>query len=95
MKNVLVHMSSCKIGKGCEEPHCSTSKTIINHWKDCVNMACPVCQRLKRLPDSNQTEIASASPKVCRLLIHLRISKYKALPRIIPATLIIPAILTI
>ena len=67
MKNVLIHMSSCKIGEGCEVPHCSTSRTIINHWNGCINVECPICQRLKRLPDCNQTEIFLASPKVCTL----------------------------
>lgn len=71
MKNVLVHMSSCKIGKGCDFEHCSTSRTIINHWNGCINVECPVCQRLKRVPDVNQTEIALASPKVCSLLFQV------------------------
>ena len=78
MKNVLVHMSSCKIGKGCEEPHCSTSRTIMNHWNGCINVECPICQRLKRLPDCNQTEIAF--PKVCTYLVYSFIyllTKYK------------------
>ena len=51
MKNVLNHMTSCAQGKQCPVPHCSSSRQIICHWKNCNRSDCPVCLPLKTNPD--------------------------------------------
>ena len=45
MKKVLHHLATCHEGKSCKVPHCSSSRTIILHWKNCAR--CPVCEPLK------------------------------------------------
>ena len=53
MKNVLTHMTSCQAGKTCPVPHCSSSRQIICHWKNCSRHDCPVCLPLKT-PNNDQ-----------------------------------------
>ena len=53
MKNVLNHMTDCKAGKTCPVPHCSSSRQIICHWKNCSRTDCPVCLPLKT-PNNDQ-----------------------------------------
>ena len=40
-------MTSCQAGKTCPVPHCSSSRQIICHWKNCSRSDCPVCLPLK------------------------------------------------
>ena len=54
MKNVLNHMTSCAAGKSCPVPHCSSSRQIICHWKNCSRSDCPVCLPLKTSPDQRR-----------------------------------------
>lgn len=48
MKEVLGHMTNCKMNKDCTVPHCSSSRQIITHWKNCARQDCPVCLPLKQ-----------------------------------------------
>jgi hypothetical protein len=43
MKEVWVHMKSCKIGLTCTHLHCSSSQKILAHWKSCQVDGCSVC----------------------------------------------------
>ena len=47
LKNVLIHMKNCNLGKSCELWQCSKSRQIINHWKTCKIEFCTVCLPLK------------------------------------------------
>ncbi|KAF8359319.1 hypothetical protein PRIPAC_94314 [Pristionchus pacificus] len=49
MKEVLVHMRTCLLGRHCNYTHCISSRQIIHHWKNCVRAECPVCLPLKRI----------------------------------------------
>lgn len=48
MKEVLNHMTNCKMNKDCNVPHCSSSRQIIAHWRNCARQDCPVCLPLKQ-----------------------------------------------
>ena len=63
MKNVLNHMTSCQAGKTCPVPHCSSSRQIICHWKNCNRSDCPVCLPLKTSPDQRRPN-AGPGPQV-------------------------------
>ena len=41
------------MGKHCTVQHCSSSRHIIAHWKQCKRLDCSVCQPLKNQPDPN------------------------------------------
>ena len=41
-------MTSCPDGKSCLLPHCSSSSAILNHWKNCTRLGCPVCQPVRQ-----------------------------------------------
>ena len=43
MKNVLNHMTTCQAGKACTVQHCSASRQILTHWKDCERLNCFLC----------------------------------------------------
>ncbi|CAD6219383.1 GSCOCG00004943001-RA-CDS [Cotesia congregata] len=60
MKNVLTHMTTCEEGKECTIPHCSSSRQIITHWKQCQKSDCPVCLLLKQA-DKNKTANSRAA----------------------------------
>ena len=63
MKNVLTHMTSCQAGKTCPVPHCSSSRQIICHWKNCSRTDCPVCLPLRTPPEQRQgAEGSSTEP---------------------------------
>ena len=47
MKNVLTHLTSCRAGKTCPVPHCSSSRQIISHWRNCSRLDCLVCLPLR------------------------------------------------
>lgn len=42
MKDVLHHMEKCQIDKDCPVTHCSMSRRILSHWKNCYRTDCPV-----------------------------------------------------
>lgn len=44
MKDVLDHMGYCGLVRDCPEPHCSSSRAIIKHWKQCVSSDCKICR---------------------------------------------------
>ncbi|XP_059616198.1 protein cbp-1-like [Phlebotomus argentipes] len=48
MKEVLAHMTGCKLNKDCTVAHCSSSRQIITHWRNCQRADCPVCLPLKQ-----------------------------------------------
>ena len=52
MKNVLIHLPNCQMGRQCTIQHCASSRQIIAHWKQCKRPDCAVCQPLK--PPSTQ-----------------------------------------
>lgn len=52
MKNVLLHLPNCQMGRNCTVQHCASSRQIIAHWKQCKRPDCAVCQPLK--PPQNQ-----------------------------------------
>ena len=60
MKNVLLHLPNCQMGRNCTVQHCASSRQIIAHWKQCKNTNCPVCQPLK--PPQNQSTASTAGP---------------------------------
>lgn len=60
MKNVLNHLSQCTAGKHCTVPHCTSSRQIIGHWKNCTKHDCPVCLPLKQA-EKNWQNNASAT----------------------------------
>ena len=47
-------MTSCQAGKTCPVPHCSSSRQIICHWKNCSRSDCPVCLPLKTPNDQRR-----------------------------------------
>eukprot|EP00117_Sycon_ciliatum_P030812 scpid78501/ scgid4468/ CREB-binding protein len=47
MKFVLTHMQVCQAGRSCEVAHCSSSRQIINHWRNCAKPDCTVCSSLR------------------------------------------------
>jgi len=47
MKNVLLHLPNCQMGRNCTIQHCASSRQIIAHWKQCKRPDCAVCQPLK------------------------------------------------
>lgn len=47
-------MTSCQAGKTCPVPHCSSSRQIICHWKNCSRTDCPVCLPLKTPNDQRR-----------------------------------------
>lgn len=49
-------MTSCHAGKSCQIPHCSSSRQIISHWKNCNRSDCPVCLPLKQA-DRNKSNL--------------------------------------
>ncbi|CAA82665.1 histone acetyltransferase [Caenorhabditis elegans] len=51
MKEVLIHMTNCNVGRLCHFAHCASSRQIIAHWKNCSREDCPVCTPLKRARD--------------------------------------------
>ena len=55
MKQVLVHLATCKDGRDCSFQHCASSRQIIAHWKNCRGLYCAVCQPLK--PPYNQLKV--------------------------------------
>ena len=80
MKNVLNHMASCQAGKSCPVAHCSSSRQIIAHWKNCNRPECPVChpliqadkiqrdkQRLEQL-QQEQVDFSDLEPEKQRLI---------------------------
>lgn len=65
MKEVLNHMLNCEMGEGCPTAHCSSSRQIIAHWKNCNRADCPVCSPLRPAKNGNnihdQEDMATAS----------------------------------
>lgn len=61
MKDVLSHMTGCKMNKDCTVPHCSSSRQIITHWKNCTRSDCPVCLPLKQAGKYGNTVPASGA----------------------------------
>ncbi|XP_071560412.1 histone lysine acetyltransferase CREBBP-like isoform X2 [Temnothorax nylanderi] len=48
-KNVLNHLTNCKVLRNCTVPHCNKSRMIFSHWKHCNNPSgCPVCLPIKQ-----------------------------------------------
>eukprot|EP00117_Sycon_ciliatum_P037422 scpid8584/ scgid27999/ Histone acetyltransferase p300; E1A-associated protein p300 len=46
-KSVLEHMKICNMHTGCSYAHCSSSRQIVQHFKDCRQDACAVCRPFK------------------------------------------------
>ncbi len=55
LKNVLNHRSTCEAGDYCTQPHCSSSRHIMDHWKNCKQKRCLVCR----------LSFERADPKAC------------------------------
>lgn len=51
-REVLNHMTKCH--QGCLFVHCRSSRTIIQHWRDCDGVGCSVCEPIRIL--MKQTE---------------------------------------
>ncbi|CAA82938.1 histone acetyltransferase [Caenorhabditis elegans] len=65
MKEVLIHMTNCNVGRLCHFAHCASSRQIIAHWKDCSREDCPVCKPLKGIQD---TPLQFSLPDVISLI---------------------------
>ena len=61
MKEVLSHMTGCKVNKDCTVAHCSSSRQIITHWRNCQRTDCPVCLPLKQTDRLKQQNAANAA----------------------------------
>ena len=48
IKNVVQHQISCHSDLSCQEPHCISTREILNHWRDCTHNDCPVCKPFKK-----------------------------------------------
>ncbi|GFT57614.1 e1A binding protein p300 a [Nephila pilipes] len=46
-KLVLNHMTICQAGKSCTVNHCSVSREILAHWRNCRSRRCIMCSPLK------------------------------------------------
>lgn len=61
MKEVLIHMTTCRANGNCTSPNCWSSRQILGHWKSCIDFDCSVCLQFKpiqfRNDASSQDEI--------------------------------------
>lgn len=57
MKEVLVHMTNCRMNRDCTVAHCSSSRQIISHWKNCSRPDCPVCLPLKQATNNPKPDL--------------------------------------
>ena len=78
MKNILMHLPNCHLGRNCTLPvrdfllgifethknlqHCASSRQIIAHWKQCKRADCAVCQPLKPQPSSGPNDPQNPDP---------------------------------
>ncbi|ESO09433.1 hypothetical protein HELRODRAFT_168416 [Helobdella robusta] len=61
MKNIIVHMVDCRLGKFCKTAHCASSQQILHHWKICNNMNCSVCSPLKLICEKKSTAASTST----------------------------------
>ncbi|KAG8334390.1 hypothetical protein J6590_091694 [Homalodisca vitripennis] len=59
MMDIFNHMTTCRAGKSCSEPHCLCSNQILFHWEHCkLSPRCPICDPIrkayKNASDSNE-----------------------------------------
>lgn len=48
MDAMLSHIKYCRAGMSCQVPGCPSARTIISHWKNCKDKACPVLRNLNK-----------------------------------------------
>lgn len=47
MKDILNHMKTCRAGNSCTLPSCIECNELMAHFKNCNNLECPVCEKLR------------------------------------------------
>ena len=69
MKDVLQHQTSCYSDPSCQEPHCLSTRGILNHWRDCTHNDCPVCKPfIQKHPNSVLFCMCCIKPTLCCML---------------------------
>ena len=69
MKDVLQHQTSCYSDPSCQEPHCPSTRGILNHWRDCTHNDCPVCKPfIQKHPNSVLFCVCCIKPTLCCML---------------------------
>lgn len=61
MVEALRHLSGCNNLVNCTVPHCSSSREIIKHWRQCMFPDCPVCSPLKQAQQAHAVTDSGAN----------------------------------
>lgn len=61
MREVLNHMTDCKMDENCDVPLCSSSRQILSHHENCTCSECDVCSPVRRAKNENAASTSSSA----------------------------------
>lgn len=44
IKEIIQHLKKCSKNKKCKFPYCTSSRKVLVHFKDCVDIHCNICR---------------------------------------------------